>query len=260
MIIRVAFLIFAWVFLSAQTPMLPGFPPGTFQNRAAIDGAVPVTFAITFGSSQEDATSQASYSIANVGFGSADTNRYAVASICIRSGSAVSTPTVTIGGAATTMVIEQNVSNSYSALFKTNSVFPSGTTATVAISSFGSAAARAAVQGYSVVTSTGAAPSGGAISTFTAGTTTTSGTVTVPANGGSIIANCSSANMTTVTATAPASGITVDKQAVIGASTTTTVSAHDTVTRTGSTTYTLTSSGGTWNLSNSAGVVGAWAP
>jgi len=34
---RVLFAILAWVLLSAQTPMLPGFPPGTFQNRAALD-------------------------------------------------------------------------------------------------------------------------------------------------------------------------------------------------------------------------------
>lgn len=34
----------AWVLLSAQTPMLPGFPPGTFQNRAAIDAAPPAAY------------------------------------------------------------------------------------------------------------------------------------------------------------------------------------------------------------------------
>lgn len=38
---KVLFLLFACVFLSAQMPMIPGFPPGTFQNRAAIDAPMP---------------------------------------------------------------------------------------------------------------------------------------------------------------------------------------------------------------------------
>lgn len=38
---KVLFLLFAWVLLSAQMPMIPGFPPGTFQNRAAIDAPMP---------------------------------------------------------------------------------------------------------------------------------------------------------------------------------------------------------------------------
>lgn len=39
MMLRIVAALLAWVLLSAQTPMLPGFPPGTFQNRAALDAA-----------------------------------------------------------------------------------------------------------------------------------------------------------------------------------------------------------------------------
>jgi hypothetical protein len=41
---RVLFAILALVLLSAQTPMLPGFPPGTFQSRAAIDAAPAASY------------------------------------------------------------------------------------------------------------------------------------------------------------------------------------------------------------------------
>lgn len=44
MIWRVSFALFAWVLLSAQTPMVPGFPPGTFQSRAALDAAPPASY------------------------------------------------------------------------------------------------------------------------------------------------------------------------------------------------------------------------
>lgn len=37
--LRIIATLFAGVLLCAQTPMLPGFPPGTFQNRAALDAA-----------------------------------------------------------------------------------------------------------------------------------------------------------------------------------------------------------------------------
>lgn len=36
---RIIAALLAGILLCAQTPMLPGFPPGTFQNRAAIDAA-----------------------------------------------------------------------------------------------------------------------------------------------------------------------------------------------------------------------------
>lgn len=228
-----------------------------FDRRPA--AAASITFAITFGSSQEDATGQSTYTIANVGIGPADANRYAVVAVCIRAGAPVSTPTVTIGGSATTKVIDSLNSGTYSGLFRTNALFTSGTTATVVVSSFGTTAARAAVQGYSVVTATSAAPTGAAISTLAMVTTTASGAVTVPANGSSIVAACSSVDLTPITVTAPAANVTTDKSAVIGASSTTTFSAHDAITRTGSTTYTL-SSASSFAASVSAGVVAAWAP
>jgi hypothetical protein len=238
---------------AAQAQMNSFFPgPGT-------PAATAVTFAITFGSSQEDATGQSTYTIPSVGVGAADTNRYAVVAVCIRAAAPITTPTVTIGGAATTKVIDSPNSGTYSGLFQTNATFTSGTTATVVVSSFGTTGARAAVQGYSVVTSTGTVPSGGAISTLAMVTTTASGAVTVPANGGSIAAACSSANLVPITVTAPAADVTEDKDAVIGASLTTTYAAHDAITRTGSTTYTLSSSS-SFAAATSAGVVAAWAP
>lgn len=254
--LRITSLIFALLVswnACAQVPL-------TGAGKGAPGGGT-VTFAITFGSSQEDATSQTSYSIPSVGIGSADPNRYVVVAICIRSGAAITTPTVTIGGAAATKVIDQSVgvAGSYSGLFETNSIFSAGTTATIAISGFGAAAARAAVQGYSVVTATGATPSGGAISAMTAITTTESATIAVPTNGEAIGTACSSANLVPISVTTPVSGISVDKDAVIGASTTTTFSMHDTVTRSGSTLYTF-SSGSSFAASTSAAVIAAWAP
>jgi hypothetical protein len=48
--LRAVFVVFAWLLLSAQT-IPPGFPPGTFQNRAALDAgsAAPPSIARTGG-------------------------------------------------------------------------------------------------------------------------------------------------------------------------------------------------------------------
>lgn len=254
--IRLAFAFLLSLCVSAQAQLNGG---GTGFPGPGMPAASAVTFAITFGSSQEDATGQSSYSIANVGFGAADPNRYGVAVVCIRAGGTPTTPTVTINGAATTKIIDQQTSGSYAGIFQTNAPFTSGTTATVALTSFGVTAARAAVQGYSVVTSTGTLPSGGAIATFTPSGTNTSASITVPSNGASILAACTGAVVSPVSVTAPAANVTIDKNAVIGASSTTTFSAHDTVTRSGATTYTLASSA-TWNLNSPATVGAAWAP
>lgn len=42
--LRVIVALLAGLLLCAQTPMVPGFPPGTFQNRAAIDAAPAATY------------------------------------------------------------------------------------------------------------------------------------------------------------------------------------------------------------------------
>lgn len=41
--------LFAWVLLSAQSPMVPGFPPGTFQNRVALDASAATGVTCTGG-------------------------------------------------------------------------------------------------------------------------------------------------------------------------------------------------------------------
>lgn len=42
--LRVIVVLLAGLLLCAQTPMVPGFPPGTFQNRAALDAAPAATY------------------------------------------------------------------------------------------------------------------------------------------------------------------------------------------------------------------------
>ena len=184
----------------------------------------PAPPVITFGSSQENNTAQTSYSIASVGIGAADPSRYVVVAIAIRSSSAITTPTVTVGGVAATLVKEMIAGAgpaTYSALFQVPTIVAAGTTATVVVSGFGAAAARCAVQGYPIVTSISAIPSGAAVATLpNFSTTSMSGSITVPTNGRSIVAFASGNNNTPSVMSAPASGITVDKDAVIGASTT----------------------------------------
>lgn len=236
----------------AQVPMT-GAGKGTPET--------PATFNITFGSSVGDNTSQTSYSLASVGIGSADPNRYVVVAVCIRSSNAISTPTVTVGGSSATKIVEM-ISGAgpatYSALFQVPSIVSSGTSATVAISGFGSAAARAAAQGYSVVTNTSALPSGSAVTAMSVGGLhQMTGSVTVPSNGRSIVAMCNALNGSPSTFAAPVSNITVDQTGAIGgASTTETFSGHDTANRTGATTYTTQSI----TINTQAAVTAAWAP
>lgn len=45
---RIIAALIAGLLLCAQTPMLPGFPPGTFQNRAALDAAASSSPTLTF--------------------------------------------------------------------------------------------------------------------------------------------------------------------------------------------------------------------
>lgn len=212
------------------------------------------TFNITYGSHVEDNTAQTTYTLASVGVGSADSNRYAAAVICIRSSNAITRPTVTIGGAATTYVIEQINGpgpTTYSGIFQTTTAFPSGTTATVVVSGFGSAAARAAVDGYSVVKNSATVPSGSDVAIGTLSGITVTSTVTASPNGRAVTGLCAP-SVTTASITSPASGILQDHSAAIGGGTTIVGAAHDTTGRTGSTTYTWTTAG---NTSSAAGTV-----
>lgn len=248
---------------SAQSP-IRAFPPGSFQNRAALDAGSTPAFSISFGTEKEDTTTQTTYTLSSVNIGTAATNRFTVIAICLRAAVLLTTPTVTVdpgGGAITaTKVVEENTfvggATSYSALFQVSTATTSGTTATIVISAFTGAAVRAAVQPYAVYTSTSAIPSGGAIVAATIVGSTMTGSVTVPTGGLAIVALCG-ANLTSTSITAPASGITQDYSAVIGASTTLTQSGHDTTTRSGATTYTITANATT---ANTGAVFAAWAP
>lgn len=60
----------AGLLLCAQTPMLPGFPPGAFQNRAALDPAPGGTFSLTAGTNIGSAVAATAVTYTGVTWGS----------------------------------------------------------------------------------------------------------------------------------------------------------------------------------------------
>ena len=215
----------------------------------------------------EDNTSQTTYTLSNVSIGSPTVNRNIVLGVCVRTASTFATPTVTLdpgdgGGARTaTKVVDQFTGAgspiTYSGVYQVPGLVAAGTLATVTIGGFGPAAARAAVQSYSVVTTQQSAPSGSAISSGTLAGSTASASITVPASGEAIAAFCG-ATLASGSFTAPASGFTQDYSALIGGSSTTvTASGHDNAAQSGSRTYTFTANTST---STSAEAVAAWGP
>lgn len=244
----------------AQSP-IRNFPPGVFQNRTAIDGGSGVSFAIQFptytAANNENTTSQTTYTFTSVAIITGANHCIPIA-IGIRTGSTVSRPTVTIdpgGGAQTaSFVAERGAgSDTYSAIFQVTSPITSGSTATIVVSGFGSAAVRAGVATYSVTSSSCAAPTGAALAN--SGAANPSGTVTVPSGGGVIMTELQATTVSS-SITAPASGPVQDHSAILGASTTLFMTGSD-VTHSGSTTYTITN---TVSPSGSSAVFVAYGP
>ena len=222
-------------------------------------------FGITYGGEAENNTAQTSYTFSNVPIAPLGASGHLVVAVFQRSAGSLGNSTVTIdtgdgNGAVAATAVEQQVTGSgpanYTGLF--SRVIAGGsnaTTANIVVAPSPSTAARCAVTTYSVVTAQSAVPSGAAIAVATLSGNDASASVTVPANGAAIAANTGIAGATTITA--PASGITLDHSAVIGASTTVAASGHDTVTRTGATTYDFNSAS---SSAASSGVFAAWGP
>lgn len=233
---------------------------GLIAGRGAIDG-VKTPFSVTFTDHAEDNTGQTTYtwSSRNFAVGAADSTRLVVAVIASRGGTA--TPTlnsVSVGVNAATSVVEARnvlVSTSVDILSIWQLLVTGGTTATIS-ATFSGAMVRAACAAFSVLGSNGVAPSGAAIASDITNNNST-GTITVPIGGGSIIgaatngagnSNATPTNWTADTATTPAILIGSSLQYIVG---------HDT-SHTGSTAYTVSWSGA--GGLQSAGAFAAWSP
>lgn len=221
---------------------------------------------ISYNAEAENNTSQTSYTFSGVSIGSPTVNRNIALAVCVRTANAFGTPTVTLdpgdgGGARTaTKVIDQftgaGAPITYSGIYQVPGLVAVGSTATITISGFGSAAARAAVQTYSVVTTQQAAPS--VTSAGTLAGSTVSETITVPTGGEAISSFCGAGGIASGSFTSPASNFTQDFSALIGGSSTTlTASGHDNSAQPGSRTYTFTANAST---ASSAGAAVAWGP
>ncbi len=122
----------------------------------------PPAMSITFGAEAENTTSQTSYTFNAVPIGAQNDSRRTVIAIAIRTANTLSRPTVTMdpgdgGGAQTCTLVTDQFTGvgspvTYSGLWQVPGVVPLGTTATIVVSGLGAAAARCAIETYSVVT------------------------------------------------------------------------------------------------------------
>jgi len=216
-------------------------------------------FSITKTDNAEDNTGQTTYtwSSRNFAIGSADSTRLVVAAIGSRGGAATPTvSSVTIGGVAATAVVEgRNViaSTSVDLISLWQAAVPSGTTATVS-ATFSGAMVRAGCVVFSVLGSNGAAPSGGAIAHDDTNNDST-GTITVPSGGGSIIGGVNNTGTANVIGTTNWTADTAVTPAILIGSSFQYVAGHDTA-HSGSTAYTIVWNAGTQD----AGAFAAWGP
>lgn len=168
----------------AQSPMLPGFPPGAFQNRAALDAGGGVSFSLTWTGVGLNTAGGTSISYTSVPIGVADANRVVAVAIVADTAGGASTPTaVTIGGISATQV-GGAYCNSLSVLDTSiwYASVPTGTTATVAVT-YTIATVASGVEAYRIITTT-PTPSASATNTSVA-QSISNAAYTVPSGGGS---------------------------------------------------------------------------
>lgn len=160
----------AGILLCAQTPMLPGFPPGTFQNRAALDAtpAGGITFTDTDAQTATPAFSAGTFS--SVAIGAASSDRVVVLCWVQNSGSGIAAPTYSIGaggagGTAFTAVVGNSITADQVAMYSAN--ITTGTVITIAFP--GGASGISLVIGYFTGQSGGGGAALGNTGTYTAG-------------------------------------------------------------------------------------------
>ncbi len=178
----------------AQSP-IRAFPPGTFQNRAAIDGgSAPITFSLTFTDSQVEASGGTviSYTCTVAcSFGATDPNRYMILEACARMATVNTAPTVvTLGLASASLVASTSIgvsgtNGSNCSIWQLTA--PLTTNASTAVSvTWPAAAARTGIAIYRLVTGTPTATAGNtAVVTASASLGLT---IAVPAGGKGIAA------------------------------------------------------------------------
>jgi len=216
-------------------------------------------FGITKTDNAEDNTGQTTYtwSSRNFAIGTADSTRLVVVAIGSRGGAATPTvSSVTIGGVSATAVVEgRNViaSTSVDLISLWQAAVPSGTTATVS-ATFSGAMVRAGCIVFSVLGSNGVAPSGGAVAHDDTNNDST-GTITVPSGGGSIIGGVNNTGTANVIGTTNWTADTAVTPAILIGSSLQYVAGHDT-SHSGSTAYTIVWNAGTQD----AGAFAAWSP
>ena len=217
-------------------------------------------FGITKTDNAEDNTGQTTYtwSSRNFAIGPADSTRKIGIVIGSRGGAATPTvSSVTVNGSisAAPVVEGRNViaSTSVDLVSIWDAPVPTGTTATISVT-FTGAMVRAGCAVFSILGSNGVTPSGGAVAHDDTNNDST-GTITVPVGGGSIIGGVNNTGTANVIGTTNWTADTAVTPAILIGSSLQYVVGHDT-SHSGSTAYTIVWNAGTQD----AGAFAAWSP
>lgn len=207
---RVIATLLAGLLLCAQTPMVPGFPPGTFQNRAAIDAAAAPAFSLTFIGSQNSTATTTTIDYGTVTVAANNAVIVAIATFA----SSPSITSVTVGGVTCTLVNSSVVasSNFPAWIYQSNSAVSTGAQHIIVTYTVAPGGTNSWVGAYDLVSTTVAAtntPAGTGVSG-----TTVNQSLTVPAGGAGLSFGTALFNNTPVLS---GTGVTTDVTFATGA-------------------------------------------
>lgn len=243
---RRAFLAFALVLATAFAAH------GYWQSRAQVSVSTATPFSLTATDNAIDTTSQTTYNFGTRSFGPADSTRIIAVEIGARNAAGTQVvSSASIGGVAATFSVRQLAATNNAVAELWYAAVPTGTTGNVSVT-FAGANSRAAVQVYSILSPSSAAPAVTGVSTANAPTTT----FTIPSGGAAIgMSYWINGGPNTVTCS-PAGFNNVDINSNINATQQVAACHSDAGVITGSQTLTMTLTLGTI----SAAVFGAWGP
>jgi hypothetical protein len=219
----------------AQSPVLPGFPPGVFQNHSVYDpppgGGTP--FGITYIGDNSNTTAGATFTFTSQAIGTADPTRIVAVGIS-HGANLVTVSSVTIGGISATQAPGALQTGSFIATDIWYAAVPTGTTATIVIN-YSASETRMALVVYSVVGTSSAFSAAGGQGLTGGGIASLTATLSTPVGGGAIaFVQVHNAGAQTFSGT----NLTVDIPSGIVVGSSNNSSAHDT-THSGSTAYTM---------------------